>query len=117
MYLEQVSINGFKSYATEAIVAFKSGIAVIVGNNGVGKSNILDAITWALGEDDVSRLRVGGAEELLFCGTKEYPQAEMAKVTLLIKHGPAMEARRTEIARIKHRSGADCYLVDGKEYA
>ena len=116
MFLEQVSIDGFKSYATEAVVTFKSGIAVIVGNNGVGKSNILDAVTWALGENNHDRLRIGGWEDLLFGGTKEYPPAAAARVTLLIKHGAAKDAPRTQVTRVKRRSGAAGYFIDEKEY-
>ncbi|MDA8337086.1 MAG: AAA family ATPase [Peptococcaceae bacterium] len=116
MFLEQVSIDGFKSYATETLVAFKSGIAVVVGNNGVGKSNILDAVTWALGENNLDRLRIGGWEDLLFGGTREYPPATAARVTLLVKHGAAQDAPGTSIARVKYRSGAECYLVGEKEY-
>ena len=57
LYLETVSIEGFKSFSEKTEMGFEPGIGVIIGNNGVGKSNILDAIVWALGEDDLNRLR------------------------------------------------------------
>jgi len=116
MFLEQVTLNGFKSYPVETVVNFKSGIAVIVGNNGAGKSNILDAVTWVLGEDDAGRLRADRSGDLLFCGTKDYPPVDRAQVTLLLKDGTARDAGKTAISRIIDRGGAGSCLIDGKEY-
>jgi chromosome segregation ATPase len=116
VFLEQVTINGFKSYPAEAVVNFKPGIAVIVGNNGAGKSNILDAITWVLGEDNPARLRAGSFEDLLFCGTKDYPSVDRARVTLLLREGTGSDARKTEITRTIDRDGGGSCLIDGKEH-
>ncbi|OAT86141.1 AAA family ATPase [Desulfotomaculum copahuensis] len=115
MYLEEVIISGFKSYAVEAGVGFKPGIGVIVGNNGVGKSNILDAVAWALGENDPDRLRCDREEDLFFGGTQEYPPAATVNVTLKLKAGPEKKASVTTLARRKERCGADVYTVDGVE--
>ena len=57
MYLEDVNIEGFKSFSEKTNMSIQPGIGVIIGNNGVGKSNILDAIVWALGENDLKRIR------------------------------------------------------------
>ena len=57
MHLEDVYIEGFKSFSERTAMGFQPGISVIIGNNGVGKSNILDAIVWAMGEDDLNQLR------------------------------------------------------------
>ena len=73
MHLEEVNIEGFKSFSEKTNMGFQPGIGVIMGNNGVGKSNILDAIVWAMGEDDIGRLRCYDADELFFSGSKSYP--------------------------------------------
>ena len=57
MHLEDVNIEGFKSFSEPTDMSFQPGIGVIIGNNGVGKSNILDAIVWTLGEDSLERIR------------------------------------------------------------
>ena len=64
MYLEDVTIEGFKSFSEPTSMSFQPGIGVIIGNNGVGKSNILDAIVWTLGENDLAKLRLLEREEL-----------------------------------------------------
>src|SRR5210317_2646285 len=79
IYLEDVNIEGFKSFSEKTNMGFQSGIGVIIGNNGVGKSNILDAIVWALGENDLGRLRCYDREELFFSGSKTYPPAEQVR--------------------------------------
>ena len=66
MHLENVTIEGFKSFSEPTAMSFQPGIGVIIGNNGVGKSNILDAIVWTLGENDLVKLRLLEREEL-FC--------------------------------------------------
>ena len=68
LFLEEFKAHGFKSYAEEVTASFNPGIGVIIGNNGVGKSNILDAITWALGEDDLGKLRCYSTEDLFYTG-------------------------------------------------
>ena len=72
IYIEDINITGFKSFSEKTGMSFKPGIGVIVGNNGVGKSNILDAIVWALGENDLERIRCYEHDELYFAGSKEY---------------------------------------------
>ncbi len=87
IYLEDVNIEGFKSFSEETNMSFQPGIGVIIGNNGVGKSNILDAIVWALGENDLDRIRCYEKEELFFAGSKDYPPASKIRVELLLKQG------------------------------
>ncbi len=113
MFLRKLIINGFKSYAREAVVDFKPGIAVIIGNNGVGKSNILDAIAWALGEKDLGRLRSGSAEGLFFEGTAKHAPAQTAKVELHLQCRGQEEAPMVVLSRQRHRQGGDTYFVDG----
>lgn len=112
MFLQKLVISGFKSYAREASVDFKSGIAVIIGNNGVGKSNILDAIAWALGEKNLSRLRCGTDEDLFFSGTEKDVPAQTARVDLHLKCKEEDEMT-VIISRQRDRQGIDSYFVDG----
>ncbi len=115
MYLEEVKIDGFKSYATRIAVAFKPGIGVIIGNNGVGKSNILDAIAWALGENDLGRLRCAAYDDLFFSGSPEYPRAEATRVELALKLGQEKKAPVVRIARQADRQGSEKYFLNGTE--
>jgi len=87
IYLEDVNIEGFKSFSEKTNMSFQPGIGVIIGNNGVGKSNILDAIVWAFGENDLGRIRCYEKEELFFAGSKDYPPASKIRVELLLRQG------------------------------
>jgi len=113
VYLQEVVLSGFKSYATETVVNFKSGIGVIIGNNGVGKTNILDAIAWALGESDLQRLRCQHYGELFFSGSQEYPPAESARVTLTIKLGEGKKAPQVKLTRQSLGRGTEEFFCDG----
>lgn len=115
MFLEEVRIEGFKSYATKAGVSFKPGIGVIVGNNGVGKSNILDAIAWSLGENDIGRLRCNSYSDLFFSGSGEYPEAQSARVDLSLRIGWDKSAPVVKMARQADRRGKEAFFIDGAE--
>ncbi len=112
MYLEDVTIEGFKSFSEKTDMSFQPGISVIIGNNGVGKSNILDAIVWALGENDLERIRCYGPEELFFAGSKDYPPADRASVELTFKHDPDTGAPPVKLRRAVDKGGADGFFVD-----
>ncbi len=117
IYLEDVNIEGFKSFSEETNMSFQPGIGVIIGNNGVGKSNILDAIVWALGENDLGRIRCYEKQELFFAGSKDYPPAPKIRVELLLKEGEGKDARGIQLAREKSRNGDDRYWIDKTSYA
>src|SRR5574337_588764 len=82
MYLSRLIVTGFKSYTEPVTVNFDERISVIIGSNGVGKSNALDAIVWGLGEDDALSLRCGSREDLLFAGSGITPPVDEARVEL-----------------------------------
>lgn len=111
MHLEDVNIEGFKSFSETTNMSFQPGIGVIMGNNGVGKSNILDAIVWAMGEDDITRIRCYDPEELFFSGSKSYPPAEFARVELNFKTEDRKDAPVIKMAREKTTAGEDRYRV------
>ncbi len=114
MFLEQVLIDGFRSYAAETEMNFNPGIGVVIGNNGVGKSNILDAITWAFGENDLERLRCYETGDLFFSGSKERPPAENVSVALVFSEGTGKDDLRRRLERRLFRSGEDAFVEDGK---
>ncbi|RJQ67114.1 MAG: DUF2813 domain-containing protein [Desulfobacteraceae bacterium] len=116
MYLEQINIEGFKSFSVKTNMSFQPGISVIIGNNGVGKSNILDAIVWALGESDLDRIRCYHDDEIFFAGSKEYPPATCAAVELTIANGKEDKSRMIQLRREVDRSGADRFFIADRIY-
>lgn len=112
MHLESVLVEGFKSYSLPTEMHFNPGIGVVVGNNGVGKSNIIDAIAWALGEDDLDRLRCYAREDLFFSGSRDAPPAEIARVRLNVRKGS--DAPPTTLERSASRAGPETCSVDGR---
>lgn len=116
MYIEEVNIEGFKSFSETTSMGFQPGIGVIIGNNGVGKSNILDAIVWALGENGLDRLRCYESEELFFSGSKKYPPAEKIRVELLFKESADKKSPGIRISRELSRTGRNRYFVEEKSF-
>ena len=114
MHLEDVNIEGFKSFSEETNMSFQPGINVIIGNNGVGKSNILDAIVWAMGDDDLSRIRCYEQDELFFAGSKDYPPASGIRVELNLKEGEEKDAVGVRLAREMNKEGRNRYYIQGK---
>jgi chromosome segregation ATPase len=117
IYLEDVNIEGFKSFSEKTNMSFQPGIGVIIGNNGVGKSNILDAIVWTLGENDLGRIRCYEKQELFFAGSKDYPPASKIRVELLLKQGEGKDAPGIQLARERTKDGEDRYWIDKTSYA
>jgi chromosome segregation protein len=115
-YLEDVNIEGFKSFSEKTNMSFQPGIGVIIGNNGVGKSNILDAIAWALGENDLERIRCYERGELFFAGSKDYSPASSISVELLLKQSKAKAAPSIRLARSQSKNGSDQYWVSDNSY-
>lgn len=111
MHLEDVAIEGFKSFSQQTDMSFQPGIGVIIGNNGVGKSNILDAIVWAMGEDDLARVRCYRREELFFAGSKDHPPSARIRVELNFKEGERQGAPVLRIVREMDRSGENRFCV------
>ena len=111
MFLEGLVVEGFKSYSLATEMNFNPGIGVVIGNNGVGKSNIMDAISWGLGDNALARLRCYGQEDLFFSGSKDYPPAPAARVLLTLSQGPEKDAPRIHLERRMTRSGEDHYAA------
>jgi len=117
LFLEDVNIEGFKSFSEMTNMSFQPGIGVIIGNNGVGKSNILDAIVWALGENDSDRLRLQDQKELFFAGSKDYAPATRVHVELNFKRNKDDASPELQITREKYLDGRESNRIDGAEYS
>ncbi len=113
-FLEEVRIEGFKSFSEKTEMGFQPGIGVIIGNNGVGKSNILDAIVWVFGEDDLAQLRCRTQEELFFSGSKDSPPANRIRVDLTFREGKGKKAPAVTLSREMTRDDRNSYAINGE---
>ncbi|MFA6318907.1 MAG: AAA family ATPase, partial [Elusimicrobiota bacterium] len=83
MHLKTIEIHGYKSFADKTRLEFEPGITGIVGPNGCGKSNVIEAIRWCLGEMSWKSLRAGAMTEVIFAGTKKRQPLAMTEVSLI----------------------------------
>ncbi len=117
MFLRQIQIRGFKSFADKTVLEFVPGVSVIVGPNGSGKSNLVDAISWALGEQGPRALRGGQMADVIFAGTPSRPALGMAEVKLVIDNSAGkipVPMSEIEISRTIFRSGDSEYRIGGQ---
>lgn len=115
MYLSKIEIIGFKSFAQRINVSFDTGVTAIVGPNGCGKTNIVDAIRWALGEQRYSTLRSDKMEDVIFNGTNSRKPLGLAEVSLTIENSKGIlpsEYTEVTITRRVFRSGESEYLLN-----
>ncbi len=118
MRLYKIETVGFKSFKDKVVVEVPEGIVGIVGPNGCGKSNIVDAVKWALGEQNPRHLRAKSMEDIIFAGTTEFPPLGMAEVSLFFKRGkepfpePYGNLAELVITRRLYRSGESEYLIN-----
>ena len=121
MRLEKIVLNGFKSFADKTEFAFDSSITAIVGPNGCGKSNIVDAVKWVLGEQSVKSLRGGQMADVIFSGSSSRKPLGTAEVSLLISNPNGtgtrqlpIETDEVQITRRIYKSGESEYRINNK---
>ena len=118
MKLKKLEITGFKSFCEKATIEFPTGISAVVGPNGCGKSNVVDAIRWVMGEQSLKQLRGKSKEDIIFSGTNGKPPLNMAEVSLTLNNdngnGPEELKDFTEInlTRRLYRSGETAYFLN-----
>lgn len=116
MQLTKLEIKGFKSFSDRVVINFDDGITGIVGPNGCGKSNIVDAIRWVLGEQRTRSLRSEKMENVIFNGTKARKKTQLAEVSLTFNNTKNLiptEYSQVTITRRYYRSGESEYMLNG----
>ena len=118
MRLKKLDIIGFKSFHEKASVEFPAGISAVVGPNGCGKSNIIDALRWVMGEQSAKQLRGKSMEDVIFAGTRGKPALNMAEVTLTLSNDSGTapiefkDLSEISITRRQYRSGERAYFIN-----
>jgi chromosome segregation protein len=118
MFLKRLTILGFKSFADHTNIEFSDGITALLGPNGCGKSNVVDAVKWVLGEHAVKSLRADKMEDVIFNGTESRKPLNVAEVTLTITNENGllpMDMPEIEIKRRLYRSGESEYFINGAQ--
>jgi len=116
MYISELELQGFKSFAYKTSVSFDKGITAIVGPNGCGKSNIVDSLRWVLGEQRPTLLRSSSMSNVIFNGTAKKNALGMAEVSLTFINNKGLlptEYNEVTISRRLYRSGESEYLING----
>jgi len=118
LFLKHLSILGFKSFADRTDITFSDGITALLGPNGCGKSNVVDAIKWVLGEQANKSLRAEKMEDVIFNGTETRKALNVAEVTLTIANETGilpLDAPEVEIKRRLYRSGESEYYINSRQ--
>ncbi|WP_197503356.1 chromosome segregation protein SMC [Mycobacterium sp. E740] len=116
MHLKSLTLKGFKSFASPTTLRFEPGITCVVGPNGSGKSNVVDALTWVMGEQGAKTLRGGKMEDVIFAGTSSRPPLGRAEVTVTIDNSDnslPIEYSEVSITRRMFRDGGSEYEING----
>ena len=118
MYLKEIEIQGFKSFADKTKVVFDQGVTAVVGPNGSGKSNITESLRWALGESSVKSLRGGKMPDVIFAGTESRKPLNYASVVVTLDNQDGFikdSGQEIKVERHIYRSGDSEYKIDGKK--
>ena len=118
MYLKEIEIQGFKSFADKTKVLFDQGVTAVVGPNGSGKSNITESLRWALGESSVKSLRGGKMPDVIFAGTESRKPLNYASVVVTLDNQDGFikdAGQEIKVERHIYRTGDSEYKIDGKK--
>ncbi len=112
MQISRLKLSGFKSFVEPAELRIEPGLTGVVGPNGCGKSNLLEAIRWVMGETSAKSMRSGGMEDVIFAGTATRPQRAFAEVVL---HAEDAEGEELVVTRRIERGAGSAYRVNGRD--
>lgn len=118
VFLKSLEIFGFKSFADRVRIEFSPGISALLGPNGCGKSNIVDAIKWVVGEQSAKSLRAESMEDIIFNGTENRRPLSVAEVSITLSNDGdvlPLDVPEIEIKRRLYRSGENEYFINGKQ--
>ena len=116
MRIRRLKLSGFKSFVEAAELRIQPGLTGVVGPNGCGKSNLLEAIRWAMGESSPKSLRGGGMDDVIFAGTATRPARDFAEVSILVERDAGDEgAGESEVTRRIERGAGSAYRIDGRD--
>jgi len=114
--IRRLKLSGFKSFVEPAELRIEPGLTGVVGPNGCGKSNLLEAIRWAMGESSPKSLRGGGMDDVIFAGTATRPPRDFAEVSILVERDADDEgAGESEVTRRIERGAGSAYRIDGRD--
>ena len=118
MHLKNLTLRGFKSFASATTLDFEPGITAVVGPNGSGKSNIVDAIAWVMGEQGAKTLRGGKMDDVIFSGSQGRAPLGRAEVVLTIDNTDGLlpiDYSEVTISRTLFRNGGSEYAINGNQ--
>ncbi|RUN78032.1 chromosome segregation protein SMC [Sphingomonas sp. TF3] len=111
MQIKRLRLSGFKSFVDAADLRIEPGLTGIVGPNGCGKSNLLEALRWTMGETSARSLRGAGMDDVIFAGTNTRPARDFAEVSMLIENA----GEESEVVRRIERGAGSAYRIDGRD--
>src|ERR1700755_3394556 len=112
MRIRKLKLTGFKSFVDPAELIIERGLTGIVGPNGCGKSNLLEAIRWVMGESSPKSMRGAGMDDVIFAGSALRPARDFAEVSLLVEHEPAANETEAEVTRRIERGAGSAYRLN-----
>jgi chromosome segregation protein len=115
--IRRLKLSGFKSFVEPAELRIEQGLTGVVGPNGCGKSNLLEAIRWAMGESSPKSLRGGGMDDVIFAGTATRPPRDFAEVSILLERDASEDGLggESEVTRRIERAAGSAYRIDGRD--
>jgi chromosome segregation protein len=115
--IRRLKLSGFKSFVEPAELRIEQGLTGVVGPNGCGKSNLLEAIRWAMGESSPKSLRGGGMDDVIFAGTATRPPRDFAEVSILVERAANDDGGEgeSEVTRRIERGAGSAYRIDGRD--
>ena len=111
MQIKRLRLSGFKSFVDAADLRIEPGLTGVVGPNGCGKSNLLEALRWTMGENSPKSMRGAGMEDVIFAGTDVRPARDFAEVSILAE----IDGSETEVMRRIERGAGSAYRIDGRD--